>query len=191
VDAFRTVNDLPAALLWLVWPVMQLGSLAAVPVYGAVAALLRQWRLAAALLVAGGGAYLLAKVVKEAVGRGRPGALLEDVVLRGVDSVGGGYISGHAAVAVATAMVVHHYLGKRGRIVVWILAATVAFARVYVGAHLPLDVIGGAAVGCAVGLLTLLLIHPHKAVIRNGRPRPEDTPATTRRASGLPDVRAR
>ena len=31
------------------------------------------------------------------------------------------------------------------------LAATVAFARVHVGAHLPLDVVGGAALGVLLG----------------------------------------
>lgn len=176
IDIFRATNELSGALLWIVWPVMQLGALVAVPVCAAVAGLFRQWRLSGALLVAGGGAYLLAKVIKETVGRGRPGSILEHVVLRGADSIGGGYVSGHAAVAVAMAMVTHHYLGRRGRIVLWTLAATVCFARVYVGAHLPLDVIGGAAVGSAVGLLTVLMIHPHKAVTRGGgtkRPAPQ------------------
>jgi undecaprenyl-diphosphatase len=30
------------------------------------------------------------------------------------------------------------------------VAATVAFARLYVGAHMPLDVVGGAATGLVV-----------------------------------------
>ena len=38
------------------------------------------------------------------------------------------------------------------------LAAIVAIARVYVGAHLPLDVIGGAALGSPRGSLVHLLL---------------------------------
>jgi membrane-associated phospholipid phosphatase len=37
------------------------------------------------------------------------------------------------------------------RWVLVVLAALVGLGRVYVGAHLPLDVIGGAALGVAAG----------------------------------------
>jgi membrane-associated phospholipid phosphatase len=36
----------------------------------------------------------------------------------------------------------------------------VALARMYVGAHLPLDVLGGAGLGLAVGGVTRLLLPP-------------------------------
>jgi undecaprenyl-diphosphatase len=42
------------------------------------------------------------------------------------------------------------WLGRRGRVVVATLVAVVCLARVYVGAHLPLDVLGGASLGLAV-----------------------------------------
>jgi undecaprenyl-diphosphatase len=45
-------------------------------------------------------------------------------------------------------------LPRRWRPVAWALAGVVALARVYVGAHLPLDVVGGAALGVVVGTLT-------------------------------------
>ena len=142
----------------LVWPFMQLGNLVAVPVVAAVAAGLRRWRLAAAAVLAGVGVYVLAKVVKGIVPRGRPDGLLEDVVIRGAAAHGRGFISGHAAVVVALVVVAWPWLGRRGRIVCAALAVGVCFARVHVGAHLPLDVVGGAGLGLAVGGLVLLLL---------------------------------
>lgn len=155
---FEAINKLPDALFWPMWAVMQLGNLFAVPVVALGAMYFRRWRLAAGLLVAGVACWILGKVVKDFVGRGRPGALLEDVILRRSHAGGGGYVSGHAAVVFTLATVLHPYLSRRWRIVSWTLASLVSLARIYVGAHLPLDCIGGAALGCAIGLLVLLAL---------------------------------
>jgi undecaprenyl-diphosphatase len=140
---------------------MQLGNALVVPASAAVAAFLRRWRLAAELLLAGAGTYLLAKVVKGIVPRGRPNGLLSDVVIRGAEAHGRGYISGHAATLTALAAVAWPWLGRRGRIAVVVLVGVVCLTRVYVGAHLPLDVVGGAALGLAVaGAVRLVLGRP-------------------------------
>jgi glycosyltransferase 2 family protein len=68
-----------------------------------------------------------------------------------------GYVSGHSAVAVALATVANPFLGRRARRVAWTLAACVCVARIYVGSHLPFDVVGGAALGWAAGALVLLV----------------------------------
>ena len=39
---------------------------------------------------------------------------------------------------------------RRGRVLVLAALPAVALMRVYVGAHLPLDIVGGAALGLAV-----------------------------------------
>jgi membrane-associated phospholipid phosphatase len=60
--------------------------------------------------------------------------------------------SDHAAAAAAIAVVVllvHRRLG----VLVLALAALVCFARVYVGAHYPGDVLAGAGIGVVVALL--------------------------------------
>ncbi|HZD69563.1 MAG TPA: phosphatase PAP2 family protein [Actinomycetes bacterium] len=158
VDAFRLVNDLPGFLYPPVWVVMQLGNLVAVPAVAVLAALTRRFRLAVNLLVAGVGVWLLAVLVKGMVERGRPAHFLHDVHIRGVPANGLGYISGHAAVAVALASVASPYLGRRARPLVWALAITVCLSRLFVGAHLPLDVVGAAAVGWAAGALVHLLL---------------------------------
>ena len=49
------------------------------------------------------------------------------------------------------------FLGRRARRVAWVLAALVCVARIYVGSHLPFDVLGGAALGWAAGSLVLLV----------------------------------
>jgi undecaprenyl-diphosphatase len=158
IDAFRLVNDLPGVLYPLVWAVMQLGNVLVVPVLAGVAALARRFRLAVSLAVAGFGCYFLAMLVKALVQRGRPSQYLRDVNLHGPAATGLGYISGHAAVAVALASVASPYLGRRARRVAWALATAVCLSRLYVGAHLPLDVIGGAAVGWAVGAVVHLVL---------------------------------
>ncbi|MGY1802362.1 phosphatase PAP2 family protein [Blastococcus sp. SYSU D00922] len=151
-DLFRLVNDLPGLVFPVVWAFMQLGNVVAVPVVAGVAALTRRFRMARDILVSGVLAYLAADLVKAVVGRERPAGLLDANLLDGNVS-GIGFISGHSAVAAAMATAAVPYLSRRGRRLAWGLAWTVAVARVYVGAHLPLDIVGGAAVGWAIGSL--------------------------------------
>ncbi len=148
--AFRAVNGVDWLPLVPVWVVMQLGNLLVVPSVASVALVARRTRLAASLFGAGASTYVAAKVVKRFVTRGRPGSLLADVHLRGAPSEGLGFVSGHAAVVTALALVAAPHLGPKGRSLAYALALLVALARVHVGAHLPLDVIGGAALGTAV-----------------------------------------
>ena len=58
--------------------------------------------------------------------------------------------SGHAAIVFAAAFTLHHYYPQKMR---WIYAAAVwiALTRIYVGAHYPTDLIGGALLGAACG----------------------------------------
>jgi membrane-associated phospholipid phosphatase len=159
---FHLINGTTVLPFVVVWPVMQLGNVLVVPASAALAAAFRRWWLAAELLVAGAGTYLIAKVVKGVVPRGRPSGLISDVVIRGAEAHGRGFVSGHAATLAALATVAWPWLGRRGRIVVVVLVTVVCLTRIYVGAHLPLDVVGGAGLGIAVGGCVRLLM---------GRPR--------------------
>jgi len=157
---FRLVNDL-ALPDWTwpgVWLVMQLGVIGAVPLVAVIALATRHLRLALDAVLAAGSIYLIAKVIKEFVQRGRPDSLLDDVHVLGEPSGGLGYVSGHSAVAVALATVASPYLGRRARRIAWALAAAVCISRMYVGAHLPYDVLGGAALGWAAGALVHLVL---------------------------------
>jgi undecaprenyl-diphosphatase len=158
-NLFRLLNDLalPSWTRWPVWGVMQLGVIGAVPLVAALALVTRRIRLAAYAALAGGTIYLIAKLVKEFVQRGRPQTLLDNVYIFDIPDRGLGYVSGHSAVAVALATVASPFLGRRARRVAWTLAGLVCVARIYVGSHLPFDVLGGAALGWAAGALVLLV----------------------------------
>ena len=155
---FRFVNDLPSVIYRPVWLVMQLGSGLAIPVVAGVALVFRRVRLAVGLAIGGEAANVLASVFKSVVGRGRPSALLTHVHVRGGLVAGNGYPSGHTAVAFALATIVALCVSSRWRWVFVAAAAIVGFARVYVGVHLPLDVVGGAALGTTGGAIVGLVV---------------------------------
>jgi len=156
-NLFRLVNQLPDGLGRPLLVVMQLGAVAAVPVMAAVALAARRPRLARDLALSGGLAWVLAKVVKGLVGRARPVALLQGVVERALNT-GLGYPSGHVAVAAALATAAGPWLPRPARRAVWGVVWLVALGRMYAGAHLPLDVVGGAALGWAVAAATHLAV---------------------------------
>jgi undecaprenyl-diphosphatase len=157
---FRAINDLPNFLYRPLWPFQQLGALAVGPVVAILAALFRRFRLAIAVLIATVAKLGLERVVKAMVTRQRPGTSVGgDVHLRGdVTATGESFVSGHAVLIAAIAGLVTLYLPGRWKIVPWVVVALVMVTRVYVGAHNPLDVVCGAALGLAIaGAINLVL----------------------------------
>ena len=153
---FRAVNGLPDAWHAPAWVVMQLGTLGAAPAAAGVAWLAGDRELAGRLLVGGTATWALSKLVKQIVRRPRPAALLAGTHSRGRDAAGLGYLSGHAGVAVALGASALGRLGPAGRALTVTAIPVVGLTRVYVGAHLPLDIAGGAALGLAVEALVSL-----------------------------------
>lgn len=157
---FRAINGLPRQAEWLLWPLQQAGMAMAIPA-GALVLwyLVRHWRPPVTLVLGGiifG--WAAAKVIKEIVGRGRPGAVYTDVQFGfDVSQSGFGFPSGHAVVALTLAVVFSPYVPRWLRWTLYVGAGLVWFSRVYMGAHLPLDVIGGAAFGIAVGSAVCLV----------------------------------
>ena len=148
---FRSVNQLPDRLFVPLWLVMQLGTLGAAPAAAAVARAAGRRRLATGLLLGGAGTWALSKAVKHAVGRPRPGVVDPETRVRGREATGLGYLSGHAGVALALAARQHgpscrirHGLRR------WCSYRPSACRECTSAAHLPLDVVGGFALGFTV-----------------------------------------
>lgn len=147
LDVVRATTRIPRVLGAPIEVVMQLGRRSLVPVValGVLVATRRVWTalgIVVAGLLTGGGI----DVLKEWSNRPRPAGIR---IREAAD--GFGFPSGHTAVAFAVATVVATVLPKRWRWVPFALAAVVGLARMYVGAHYPLDVVGGALWGAAVG----------------------------------------
>ena len=172
--AFHAVNGLPA---WLYQPMLlfQYLGVLAMPLVVAVGALaFRRWRLAAALVLVVPLKLALERLVKLLVQRQRPGTTVPDAILRGVHPAGLSFVSGHAIITFAIAGLLALVLPRRWAVVAFVLATLNAVARVYLGAHNPLDVVGGAAVGLAIAAaLDLVLdVSRDRGPRRRGRAAP-------------------
>ena len=165
-SVFDAINGLPGALYPVLWPFQQLGVLVVGPIAALVAACFRRFRLALLLLVATVAKLVLERAVKAVVSRARPATSIgPDVELRGdVSRFGESFVSGHAVLITAIAGLVTPYLPGRWKVVPWVVVVLVAITRVYVGAHNPLDVICGAALGLVIaGVLNLLIGVPARS----------------------------
>ncbi|MBA2624097.1 MAG: phosphatase PAP2 family protein [Acidimicrobiia bacterium] len=170
---FSAINGAPGALYPVLWPFQQLGALLVGPAVAVLAAVARRFRLAVAALGATVAKLALERVVKAMVTRERPGTSIgPDIEARGDVSLSGeSFVSGHAVLVAALAGLITPYLHGRWKLLPWVVVGLVMVTRVYVGAHNPLDVVCGAALGLAIaGGLNLLLGVP--------APRPGRGPAS-------------
>jgi undecaprenyl-diphosphatase len=94
-------------------------------------------------------AEVVTDLLKLAIPRSRPD--VETLVARPHTH---SFPSGHATIAFACATVIGAAL-PRARVWLYVLAALVAWSRVYVGVHFPLDVVAGAVLGVGLGLVVL------------------------------------
>jgi len=178
---FHAINDLPDWLEAPMW-VFQLAGLLLVPlVIAVIAAAFKQWCLAIALVIFIPLKLFVEKgIVKQLVERERPGTTIcgydaaapdafdtscghfrGDVPLEGLS-----FVSGHAIIAWGVAALLWTVLPGRWRWIPVGVATLNAIARVYLGAHNPLDVVGGGAIGIAIAALLIIAV----GMIQHRRP---------------------
>ena len=162
-SVFEAINGMPDWLERPMWAFQLLGVLVTPVLIAVVLLVLRRWRPALALLLLVPLKLVAERqVLKQLVERQRPGQTEVDPILRDVPPAGLSFPSGHAIVAAATLVILWPYLGRTGRIIATLLAVGVGVARIYLGAHNPLDVVAGAGLGLILGALLTLVVGVHR-----------------------------
>ncbi len=110
----------------------------------------RRWAPLLWVAVADAVAQAVTLTLQALFGRARP-----HVVTLVAEPHSHSFPSGHAASSVACALVIGSF-APRLRAALMTLAAAIAFSRLYVGVHYPLDVLGGALLGSAIGWAILM-----------------------------------
>lgn len=156
---FLHINALPDMLYRPLWLIQLIGVLGAPAVVAAIACCTRRFRLALALaLLIPAKQVVERQVIKDVVHHARPGALWPEATLRDVPIAGMSFPSGHAMIVFGMVALLGPYLGRRVRIALVTGAVLAVVARIYLGAHTPLDVLGGAGAGLAVGGLINIIV---------------------------------
>ena len=157
--------------------------------------------LLAVVLTVAAGDQLSSRVLKPIFRRARPSVVMPDArPLFGIRRTNA-FPSGHATNSFAAAPIVA-YVFPEARVAVYVVAAAVAFSRIYVGDHWPSDVVGGTILGLTVGFLgRKALIRLERTLAARRRPIEESpsavpsppNPAGTSRSgpAGTPYTRAR
>lgn len=126
------------------------------------------------VLAAGTCGSLLASLLKSIISRPRPYDVFYQDIAQGrvvVNSifstvVSNSFPSGHAALVFAT-VVALNIVYKNRLLFLYPLAAVVAVSRIYVGAHFPSDVMGGALLGVIASLLFITIIRKYLPIGRD------------------------
>lgn len=103
--------------------------------------------------------FLLGNVfLKNLIARPRPFTVDNSVVLLIPEPSEYSFPSGHTANSFAAAVVIYAYFHKTG-IAALLVAATIAFSRMYLFVHYPTDILGGMALGILDACIVMLCIY--------------------------------
>jgi membrane-associated phospholipid phosphatase len=147
---------------WLdavMWLTTQLGSMLTAFILAGVFFWTNHQRLAAEVIFGILTLWLFVEITKMLTDRARPFLTLEDSRVIGWRELGRSFPSGHTSQTffLVTLLNLHFQPATRGTAALYALAALVGFTRIYVGAHYPRDVLGGAVLGSIWGVLANLV----------------------------------
>ena len=147
---------------WLdraLWLATQLGNMVTAFVLAGVYFIFGYRVLAVEVVVGTLTLWVLVEALKALTRRSRPYLVLEGTRVIGWRERGRSFPSGHTAQTFFLATLVSHdlQLGIVATVALYAVAVLVGFTRMYLGAHYPRDVIGGAVLGCAWAILAALV----------------------------------
>jgi len=149
---FGYFNSLPSAYSGFMSAITQLGGLGGLIIWCGLAWYLVNKRAAYTVLATGWLAWTVAKIAKAIAHRGRPGEFVADINLSSGEILTGyGFPSGHATLSAAVAAVLYYQIEPKYRKYLLLTVLLVGVSRMYLGAHFPLDIFGGWALGALIG----------------------------------------
>lgn len=182
VRVYRALNQVPQGVEAVLTPLSKLFlplGIAVAVLCGVILCMARTRTLWPVVFCGGGAAlaWACAHLAKSIADRPRPYEAVSGAVLRQQPAHGSSFPSSHTAVAFAVAIAAIPFLPRLGVLVALVYAALVAWSRVFLGVHYPLDVLAGMGLGLMVGGAALLVA---RRVFRS-RPEPDGvpTPSTT------------
>jgi membrane-associated phospholipid phosphatase len=118
-----------------------------------------RWEVLRAMVIGFALAELVTQVLKRVADQARPTASIPGLDVHGYpkDPYGNAYPSAHTSVAVGLVAALWPWLTRPQRAAGATVALLVALNRLYIGAHWPVDVIGGAAIGVFAGAVCWLV----------------------------------
>jgi membrane-associated phospholipid phosphatase len=155
---------------WLdraIWLITQLGNMVTAILIAILFLLLNYRSLTVEIIFGSLLLWLLVETIKLLSDRARPFLTLEGTRVIGWRERGRSFPSGHTSQIFFLATLISHQFhpGVWVTIVLYAVAILVGFSRMYVGAHYPRDVIGGAVLGSIWGVL-ITLVDPYWLGIR-------------------------
>jgi membrane-associated phospholipid phosphatase len=141
------------------WLATQLGNMLAAFITALVFFLLNYRDLAVEIILGTLTLWLLVETIKALSDRDRPFLTLDKTRVIGWREKGDSFPSGHTTqIFFMMTLLIHHFqFGIVITAALYAVAALVGFTRIYVGAHYPRDVIGGAVLGSVWGILAALV----------------------------------
>lgn len=163
---FHWINNWPHWFGPIMYIITQLGSLGGLVLWIAIAWYLVNRRAAGTVVLAGVLGWLLAKAAKTSVHRGRPQEFIHQINLFQHHVYSGyGFPSGHSTFSAACATVLYYQVKPRYRKYLLLAVLLVGLSRIYLGAHFPLDVVGGWMLGTMCGAAAMLIMGSTKKFI--------------------------